>query len=513
MTATGANMPLATQAAALNVGSLFRHQARYGGARIALDNGARRFSYAQMNERVNRLANALASMGIVRGDRVGILAENRIEFVELELAAAKLAAIVAALNWRFVPAELDHCTQLVEPKVILVSTRFKSQLDAVSWRQARVVVIEDEYEKLLADASAAEPPDVAEPEDGLTILYTSGTTGMPKGAMISHRAAIARGQVFGIDHGFSADDGFVAWAPLFHMASTDMTLVTLMNGGKVTVVDGYQPERLAEIVTRERINWFVLMPGMIQTFCDAMRGQKGEAAGIKAMGAMADLIPREQLAEVTRLTGTPFLNSFGSTETGMPPASNNVIGIGETPERMPKVQNSGCRIKLVDEHDHEVPDGDPGELAIRSPTLFSGYWNAPETNAKDFRGGWFHMGDMFARAPDGSLDFVDRRKYLIKSGGENIYPAEIERVLLADARIGDAVVVRKQDDRWGEVPVAFVVRKDATLTAADVVACCNGKIARYKLPKEVRFVQDTDLPRSATGKIKRYELEAVLKKP
>lgn len=159
-----------------------------------------------------------------------------------------------------------------------------------------------------------------------------------------------------------------------------------------------------------------------------------------------------------------------------------------------------------------MPDGDPGELAIRGPTLFSGYWNAPETNAKDFRGGWFHMGDMFVRNPDGTLDFVDRRKYLIKSGGENIYPAEIERVLLADPRIGDAVVVRKPDDRWGEVPVAFVVRKDQGLTEADVVACCDGKIARYKLPKEVRFVTDAELPRSATGKIKRYELEAVLKK-
>jgi fatty-acyl-CoA synthase len=512
MIETGTNRQLATQSAALNVGSLFAFQARYGGARIALDDGVRQYTYAQANERVNRLAHALATIGIQRGDRVGILAENRTEFVELELAAAKLAAIVAALNWRFVPAELDHCTQLVEPKVILVSARFKAQLDGISYRKARVIVIEDEYEKLLAGASAAEPPDVAEPEDGLTILYTSGTTGMPKGAMISHRAAIARGQVFGIDQHFAADDGFVAWAPLFHMASTDMTLATLMNGGKVTAVDGYKPERLAEIVTRERINWFVIMPGMVQTFSAAMRAQKGKVAGIKAMGAMADLIPREQLAEVTRLTGTPFLNSFGSTETGMPPASKGVVGIGETPARMPKVQSSGCRIRLVDEHDHDVPDGDPGELAIRGPTLFSGYWNAPETNAKDFRGGWFHMGDMFVRNPDGTLGFVDRRKYLIKSGGENIYPAEIERVLLADPRIGDAVVVRKPDDRWGEVPVAFVVRKDARLTEADVVACCNGKIARYKLPKEVRFVTDAELPRSATGKIKRYELEAVLKK-
>jgi len=149
----------------------------------------------------------------------------------------------------------------------------------------------------------------------------------------------------------------------------------------------------------------------------------------------------------------------------------------------------------------------PGELAIRGPTLFSGYWNAGEANRRDFRGGWFHLGDMFARQPDGSYDFVDRAKYLIKSGGENIYPAEIERVLLADARVADAIVVRRADAHWGEVPVALVVRKDDGLTADALAQQCRRALAAYKCPKEIRFVSMAQLPRSTTGKIQRDAVE------
>ena len=158
-----------------------------------------------------------------------------------------------------------------------------------------------------------------------------------------------------------------------------------------------------------------------------------------------------------------------------------------------------------------MPDGTPGEVLVRGPTLFSGYWNAPEVNAEDFRGGWFHMGDVFVRNPDGTLDFVDRRKYLIKSGGENIYPAEIERVLLESRRIADVAIVRRPDAHWGEVPVAFVVRADPALTADEVVALCRGRVANYKLPKAVHFIEEADMPRSETSKIKRFELEARLK--
>ena len=210
---------------------------------------------------------------------------------------------------------------------------------------------------------------------------------------------------------------------------------------------------------------------------------------------------------VTRLLDAPYLNTFGATETGFAPASAGVIEVGEIAKTLDKRQSSLCQIKLVDADDTPVRDGAPGELAIRSPALFSGYWNNPDTNAEDFRGGWFHMGDVFRRNPDGTLAFVDRRKYLIKSGGENIYPAEIERVILSDPRVIEAAVVRKPDDHWGEVPIAFVARKDPALSEADLLAQMAGQLARYKLPKQFIFIPEPEFPRSTTGKIMRHLLE------
>ena len=250
---------------------------------------------------------------------------------------------------------------------------------------------------------------------------------------------------------------------------------------------------------------------MIESFAAVLRAGAVRPKGIKAIGAMADLVPRHQLAEITTLLNAPYANTFGSTETGLPPATASLIPIGQAPTDLAKRQSSFCEVRLVDPDDHDVPDGTPGECAIRGPTLFSGYWQAPEVNAKDFRGGWFHMGDMFVRRDDGRLDFVDRAKYLIKSGGENVYPAEIERILLADPRVDDAVVVRRADARWGEVPVAVIARNDDTLTAEELLAKCRQQLAGFKQPKEIRFVAFADLPRSTTGKIQRHEVEAWFK--
>ncbi|MBA1149244.1 AMP-binding protein [Ectothiorhodospiraceae bacterium WFHF3C12] len=498
---------VAAAAATLTIGGLFRHQARYHPQRIALQDADGEYSYGELNERVNRMVHWLAGQGVARGDRVAMLSENRREYVEAMLAAAKLGAILAAQNWRLAAGELTHCIRLTAPKVLLVSERHAPVLDEVDHDVDTVVRLGPEYERALAGAATDEPVDAAEGEDGLLILYTSGTTGLPKGALISHRAEIARGQCFYIDHDIDREDAFVAWAPMFHMVSTDLCLAALCRGSKVIVQDGFDPDALADEVGRQRIGWLVLMPGMIEAFIDAVKRRGITPAGVKSCGCMADLVPRHQIAEVTRLLDAPYVNSFGSTETGSGPATAGLIPPGEVPGSLSKVQSSYCEVRLVDADDREVAEGEPGELAIRGPSLFSGYWRAPEVNAEDFRGGWFHMGDMFVRNPDGTLDFVDRRKYLIKSGGENIYPAEIERVLLADARIADAVVVRTPDPRWGEVPIAFVVPARDDLTEDDVLACCRGQIAGYKMPKGVRFVTDADLPRSTTGKIKRHELE------
>ena len=224
---------------------------------------------------------------------------------------------------------------------------------------------------------------------------------------------------------------------------------------------------------------------------------------------LTSFIGRErEIAEITALLGAPYANTFGATETGCPPCSSSLIPIGVAPTRLSKQQSPFCEVRLVDPDDNDVADGAPGELAMRGPTLFSGYWQQPEVNRQDFRGGWFHMGDVFVRNPDGSLDFVDRVKYLIKSGGENIYPAEIERVMLQDARVAEVAVVRAKDARWGEVPVAFVARRDPSLDEAALSERCRAELAGYKQPKGIYFIPIEAFPRSASGKIQRHELEA-----
>lgn len=500
---------LAARAAGLTLAALFDNSVRSHPQRIAVEEGGRQLTYRQLDARSTRLANVLAGKGVGRGDRVAILSENRSEYIELLLAVAKLGAIAACQNWRLLGRELSHCIELVAPKLLLTSARHEDMARQHAGR-ARVLVFGPEYEAALERAADTPVAAACDPEDGVVILYTSGTTGLPKGALISQRAQVARAMVQLVDLPTTADDAFVAWAPLFHMVSTDTVFMKLIQGGKVIVVDGFDADGLAQIAAREKLGRFTVMPGMITPLLDAMTQGGHRAAGVRWVGVMADLVPREQIAAVTRTFQAPYLNTFGSTETGLPPASRSVIPVGVVPKSLDKKINSFCEIKLVDADDATVPDGEPGELAIRGPTLFSGYWNNPEANAEDFRGGWFHMGDVFRRNADGTLSFVDRKKYLIKSGGENIYPAEIEQIILADPRVADAVVVRKTDDKWGEIPVAFVVRKSDALSEDALIALCKRHIAGYKVPKEVRFVSEDFLPRSTTGKIKRFDLEKII---
>jgi fatty-acyl-CoA synthase len=263
-------------------------------------------------------------------------------------------------------------------------------------------------------------------------------------------------------------------------------------------------------VACEQVGYLALMPGAIEPLIAELEWQSVVPAGVRLCGAMADLVPAEQIQRVTALLRAPYLNSFGSTETGAPPASAGVIPPGVLATNLAKRQNSFCEVRLVDTEDREVPIGTPGELTFRGPTLFSGYWNAPETNERDFRGGWFHLGDVLVRNTDGTLSYVDRAKYMIKSGGENVYPAEIERVLLAEPGVLDAVVVRRRDTTWGEVPVAVVATRDGCANREDLLARCRGELAGFKQPKDIVYVTIDQFPRSTTGKIQRHEVESWL---
>ena len=504
---------LIKRATASSVAGLFLMQVRLHPARLALVEDGRRLTYGELGRRVAALAGWLERRGVGRGDRVAILSENRLEYLELFLAAAWIGAIVACQNWRLAAPELAHCLALVEPAAVLVSERHAGRLAETTTVIRTRLTFGPEYEAVATGNNALGSPHRLDPECPLLILYTSGTTGLPKGAVISHRAEIARNMVLRAEFGIAAEDAFVAWSPLYHMGAAEFSLGTLMAGGTVFVVDGFDPARLAEIVATERLGWLLLMPGMVGRFSGELKRSGIRPKGVKVCGVMADLVPPAELAEVTTLLDAPYANTFGATETGCPPCSSNLIPVAVAPTRLSKQQSPFCEVRLVDAEDREVADGAPGELCMRGPTLFSGYWRAPETNAKDFRGGWFHMGDVFVRNPDGTLDFVDRVKYLIKSGGENIYPAEIERILLQDTRVADAAVVRKPDLKWGEVPVAFVARRDETVTEDELRQLCRVQLAGYKQPKEIHFIPFEAFPRSASGKIQRHELERRLAGP
>jgi fatty-acyl-CoA synthase len=471
----------------------------------------RRLTYRELQARAQRLAGALAASGVARGERVALLSENRSEYLEVFLAAASLGAIVACQNWRLTPAELSHCIGLVEPRVLLVSPRHAERLASIAALSApgapRRITFGSDYEACLESAEPHPGVEEVDPEDPLLILYTSGTTGLPKGAVLSHRAEIVRNLVVRAEFGISPEDTFAAWSPLYHMGAAECALGALMSGGKVMTLDGFDAARLASVVESEALGWLLLMPGMVGTFAAELERRGIQPRGVKLCGVMADLVPPGEIARITRLLGAPYANTFGATETGCPPCSSNRIPIGVAPSRLSKEQSPFCEIKLVGPGDVEVADGSPGELCIRGPTLFSGYYRADEVNREEFRGGWFHMGDVFVRNPDGTLDFVDRVKYLVKSGGENIYPAEIERVILQDERVIDVAVVRRPDPKWGEVPVAFVARHTEGLEAADLYRRCRRELAGYKQPKEIHFIRADEFPRSASGKIQRHELE------
>ncbi|MDP1693627.1 MAG: AMP-binding protein [Burkholderiaceae bacterium] len=501
-------MATAIGAQALTVADLLRKQAVIRAGSTALQDVQGSLTYRELDRCVNQLAQALLLRGVEPGDRVAILSENRREYILLQLAAAKIGVIVACLNWRLADAEMGHCLRLVSPRMVLVSARYAQVLARIEHGVADVVEIDGQFGALLAGAPAHDPLFEVDPEQGLVILYTSGTTGLPKGALISQRAMVARAMCIAADFGISAEHSYVAWSPLFHMAATDFSLATLMIGGKVVVHDGLNVDRLCATVERENIGWLVAIPGMIDLLIDGLRRNATRPRGVRVVGAMADLVPLQQIADLTGLLNAPYVNSFGATETGLAPASGGLLAPGLLPTSLAKRESAFCRMRLVDADDRDVPDGTPGEAALRGPTLFSGYWNAPEVNAHDFRGGWFHMGDLFVRRADGTLDFVDRAKYLIKSGGENIYPAEIERVLLAQAAVADVAVVRQRDERWGEVPVAFVAFKPgADVDTEALMARCREQLAGYKIPKEFRVVELAAFPRSSTGKIQRHEIE------
>ncbi|MFB6172869.1 MAG: class I adenylate-forming enzyme family protein [Haloarculaceae archaeon] len=501
----------------LTIGDVLSKAARAHGDETALV-GETAYTYRELNARVDDLATALQGRGVDYGDRLAVISENRTEYAEILYAGAKLGTLVATQNWRLEAPELRHCLSIADPDVVFVSADHDEKRAWLDDLETDPLVVSLDavggdvaYADLLAEGTGEPPEPSTEvtPEDGLAVLYTSGTTGLPKGAVISHRAFLARGQVSPFPH---RGPDYVGWCPLFHMISVEPLFGTAIDGGTYHVIDGFQ---LEEILARHReaeATQLQLLPstvGAVIEYAETHDWDPDDYESVKYVGAMPDLVAPDKIARVTELFDAGFTNSFGSTETGSPPATGDAIPCGVEPDagKLSKVESPMCDVRLVDAEWNDVPQGEVGEMAMRGPTLFSGYLDN-EATAEEFEDGWFRMGDMFVRNEDGTLDFVDRRKYLIKSGGENIYPAEIEQALMSHPAVSEAIAVRVPDEHWGEVPKAYVaLHADADVSASDLLSHLDGRVARYKHPHYLEFVDETAFPRSTTGKIVRPDVE------
>ncbi|WP_172297131.1 class I adenylate-forming enzyme family protein [Pseudoruegeria sp. HB172150] len=500
----------------LTLADVLRTQATIRPDAEALVMGESSLTYRELNDITDRLATGLRQTGMRRGDRLAVLSHNSIRYVLLFHAAAKAGIAIAALNWRFAPAELEHAISVVEPAYIAVSEECGTLLDRARVEIPRILM--DRYETggstlSFGDLSNTSPERFEiQSEDIVSITFTSGSTGHPKAVAISHRALLARAAVIGIDWLLEPGDAFVGWAPLFHIAASDYVFTTMVMSGTYVVVDGFRAEVIADTARARKIGWLFLVPGTVEPLIEALGSAPLPGGQMKLVGVMADLIPPAEMQRICAVTGARYLNSYGMTESGLIPCVPSVTesseGIGQT---LPKMQSAMCSIRLIDEAGQDVPDGEPGQLLIRSQTLASGYWNNSEATAKAFAGGWYHSGDVLRRNADGTLQFVGRVSGMIKSGGENIYPAEIERALLAHADVTEAAAIGVTHPKWGETPVAFVSLSDGAICGPDALKQhLRGHIAGYKIPSEIHIIALSDFARNVTGKIDRLALRKLL---
>jgi acyl-CoA synthetase (AMP-forming)/AMP-acid ligase II len=506
---------LAAQATHFTVADLFRRSVRVYGDRTAIVSSETELTYRELDARTDRLAGALRDAGLSRGDRLAVLSTTRPEYIEVYFAAAKLGLTVVGLNFRMQPADLVHCLNLTQPRGLFASPGLAPAVQAITdlgaapdhvwWFGERVGDRMSDYERMLAPVDTELPMDAAQPEDIHCVLFTSGTTGKPKGAMISERASVMRAFRCADWFELSPDDGMIGWIPMFHTGGDECVKSTFLTGGKFATLEKPDPEAMYAAIERHRLTWTALLPGVINDFLDHPRRSSYDLSTMRFALGYANMMPRV-VQDFTVALDAGFWDTFGQTESSFVVALD-LVAPGATPS-FRKTPAPFLDVRIVDDQMRELPPEVPGECVVRGPSVMSGYIADPAATAEAFRGGWLHTGDVLTRHEDGTYTYVDRLKYLIKTGGENVYPAEIEQVLSSHPAIREACVISVPDERWGETIKAVLVPKPGASCSPDEVgAWCRDRLVGYKRPRYVQFLDESDVPRSTTGKILRHELE------
>ncbi|MBI4671004.1 MAG: long-chain fatty acid--CoA ligase [Chloroflexi bacterium] len=468
----------------------------------------RRYTYREFDARVNRLANFMQrAWNIARGDRVAVLALNSSDYFEIYFAVNRLGAILLPLNWRLAAPELEFILGDAAPRALIYEAEFGKTVDALRATQPieNLLVLRDEYEYALAEAL---PDTVVMPRLPLTetqaILYTAGTTGRPKGARITFAMTLYNAVNMGLAIGLTNRDVTLNVLPTFHTGGLNLYAMPTFHAGGVAIIQRtFDAAECLRLIARERVTAFFGVPAHYLFLNQSPELATADLSSVRVWmqgGAPMPVSLLEQLAQ----RGIVVRQGFGMTET-----SPTVFTLDQE-NALRKAGSVGrpvlhAEVRIVDGEGRDVPTGEIGELWVRGPLVTPGYWNRPDATAQSFSDDWFHIGDAARCDDEGFYYIVDRWKDMFISGGENVYPAEVEQVLFSHPAVAEAAVIGVPDEKWGEVGKAIVVlKKDATAAQADLLAFCQGKLARYKIPKSVAFIDS--LPRNAAGKVLKREL-------
>jgi len=477
-----------------------------------------RFTYSELNERANRLANFLRDeLGVQPGDRVSILAKNSIVYIDLFYGLPKIGAIFAPFNWRLTSRELTYMINDLEPKVLIVEPEFvqvveemKAEIDVehyVNLRKAGMAGAVD-YEDGVKQASGQEPnhPPM-DLETPYCILYTSGTTGNPKGAILPHRQILFNCINTVISWGLTEKDISPVYTPLFHAGGLFAFLTPILYaGGRIILARDFDPAESLRWIMEEGCSVILGVPTLFQMWIDSNYFDKADFSQVHFFISGGAPCPPQLMNAWREKKGITFRQGYGLTEVGP-----NCFSMTDE-DSVPKTGSVGkpifhSEMRIVDpESGMDLGAGAAGELLICGPHVCSGYWRNPEATEKTIVDGWFHTGDMAHKDEDGFYYIDGRYKDMIKSGGENIYAAEVEAVVREHSAIKDAALIGKPDKTWGEVGLMIVIFEDGKSTTEDELKeFCRERLAKFKVPKE--FVFTDELPYSAYGKVEKIKLK------
>lgn len=471
-----------------------------GAAAIRFEGSA--LTYAELARRVHCAAALLAQRGVQRGDVVAWLGMNHPAVLVLLFACARLGALLAPLNWRLAPPELARVLADCLPRLLLAAPAFLEPARSISGTIAPTPI------EVLEHADGRPPAAVGEPDAPLLLCYTSGSTGAPKGVVLTQRALLWNAVNSAHMHDLTSTDRVLTTLPLFHAGGMNIqTTPALHAGASVTLHAKFDPEATIEAIERDRITLAVLVPAQLSALMALPRWREADLSSLRVITTGSTIVSEAFIRKASEC-GVPVIQVYGSTETC--PIATYV----RTEDALRKAGSAGlpalhCDVWVVDEDGAQLPPQHDGEILVRGPNVATGYWNAADETVRTFVNGWYHSGDLGHFDEEGHLYVVARKTDLIISGGENIYPAEVEDVLLGCPAIEEACVVGRPEARWGEAVVAAVVLKPGcSMSEAEVMALFQGRIARYKHPHEVRFVER--LPRSALGKVHKEAVRAAV---